>query len=142
MTIIVWTPQAMAADSLACRGDTKMFLRKMHRVGNEVIAAAGTSDYAEAMFSWYRSGARIEDFPKYQEKEDYSILVVGTARRVVHYDRTPYPVELRMPFAAFGSGREVALGALEMGADAYKAALVACKWAAGCGGAIDLEALV
>ncbi len=141
MTIIVWTPEAMAADTLACRGDTKLYLRKLHRVGNEVIAATGTSDYSEAMFAWYRNGARPEDFPKTQEKDDYSVLIVGTRHRVIHYDRTPYPVELRMPFAAFGCGREAALGALEMGADAHRAVQVACTWIVGCGGKIDVEIL-
>ena len=141
MTIIVWTPTAMAADRLAVRGDTKMYLRKMHRIGNKVIASCGTSDYSEAMFAWYRAGALPEQFPKTQEKDDYSILVVGNAEGVVHYDRAPYPVKLLQPFAAFGCGREAALGALEMGATAHQAVVVACKWISGCGGQIDVEAL-
>lgn len=141
MTIIVWTPVAMAADRLAGRGDTKLFLRKIHRCGNEVMAATGTSDFSEAMFEWYKRGARPEDFPKTQEKDDYSVLVVGTAEKIVHYDRTPYPVRLLQPFAAFGCGREAALGALEMGATAHQAVVAACKWIIGCGGQIDVEAL-
>ena len=45
MTIIVWAPEAMAADRLSTRGDTNYFLRKLWRVGNEVIGLAGGSDY-------------------------------------------------------------------------------------------------
>lgn len=143
MTIITWDGKSIAADRLVVRGDTRMYTKKLHRRRNFVIAAAGPSDYAAALEAWWLDGKKIDFYPTYQTKDDYAVLVVaGPDRFLECYDRTPYPLTFDMEFFAIGSGREAALGAFAMGADAEQAALVACNWIEGCGGGVDVERLV
>ena len=142
MTIVVWTPEAMAADRLSTRGDTNYYLRKLWRVGNEVIGLAGGSDYCVALLAWFQAGAKLEDWPRWQDKDDYAIALVARQGKCFLYDRTPHPIEILQDFCAIGSGREVALGALSQGASAVDAVASAIIWTNTCGGAIDREALV
>jgi hypothetical protein len=141
VTVIVWTPDVMATDSLALRGDTHYYVQKLWREGNAVIGLCGSSDYAMAWLAWYRAGRISADYPKCQDKDDYAIAVVAQEGYVYAYDRVPYPVRYEQPFAAWGCGREVALGALAMGASAVQAVEVAGKWCQGVGGPTQSERL-
>ena len=139
MTVVVWTPKGMAADSMMTRGDTIYFVKKLFRVGGKVVGLAGGSDYCTAWLAWYTAGADPEKYPTTQKEEDCAVTMVGDKDSCVLYDRTPYPVEVFQPYAAIGSGREVALGALSQGASAVAAAHSACQWVIGCGGCISTE---
>lgn len=139
MTVIAWKDGIMAADSVSSRGDTRYYVRKLHRVGNLVVGMSGNTDSCEALLDWFRKGRQIETFPKCQEKDTYACAVFALGGRVYTIDQTPYPSEMLAPFGAIGCGREVAIGAMAAGATATEAIAIASTWCDGCGGPILSE---
>lgn len=63
-------------------------------------------------------------------------MVVSRAG-VVYYERQPFSLTIEMPHHAIGIGRECAIGAMAMGASAYRAVEIASGLIDGCGGGID-----
>lgn len=55
----------------------------------------------------------------------------------MRYEREPHPFEIEEPFYAFGSGMDIAIGALAMGANAIKAVEIASRYSSHCGNGID-----
>jgi len=140
VTVIAWKSGIIAADRCASRGDTRFEVQKLYRSRGAIIAGTGGTDYVEALFEWWRSGADVATFPeKYQATADYAILVVAKDGNVCTYDRTPYPVWLRGPYGAAGSGREFAIGAMAAGASAEEAVMIAAKHCEGVGFGCDRE---
>ena len=69
---------------------------------------------------------------------DFTRLIVVDAEGVREYVDLPLAIFSRGTYEAFGSGAEVALGALFCGADATKAVEAACHHGEGCGMGIDV----
>lgn len=140
MTVIAWKNGIIAADRCSCRGDTRFEVQKLHRIHGAVVAGTGATDYVEAMLHWWRGGADPAAFPeKYQSTPDYAILVVAKDGHVCTYDRTPFPIWLRGPYGAMGSGREFAIGAMAAGATAEEAVMIAAKHGESIGFGCDAE---
>ena len=138
MTVIVWDGTSLAADRRSTRGGTVYLVRKVHRVGNLLIGLTGGTDFASELLAWIERGRRVEDWPANQKHDDYAVALMIDGGRTFTYDRSPYPVELFGPHIALGAGREVALGALWMGATAKQAVLAACDWCDSCGNGVDV----
>lgn len=140
MSIVAWDGKTLAADRQSTIVDTIFTIKKLWKLDNgEVIAVVGTQDAALTVKRWYESGAKKEDWPKCQEKEDWAKLIVISGGKCFYYDTLPEQIEVIDPFFAWGTGREVALGAMEMGADAVKAVEIASKYVSGCGRGCDFE---
>lgn len=137
MTVIAFDGKTLAADRRCCRGDTVYSVNKLFRVGKAVVGLAGGSDYALQWVEWFKNGEKVEDFPKIEDTENWLCALVVSEGRILFYDRTPYPLEVFDKFTAVGSGREVALGAMHMGAIAYDAVAAASRWISSCGNGID-----
>lgn len=93
------------------------------------------------MLQWYERGAKPEQFPDFQKKENefVGLLVITKDKRVLKYERSPYPMDFTEAGQfAMGSGRDFAYGAMEMGADAIKAVWVASRFDAYCGFGVDV----
>lgn len=140
MTVIAWKDGLMAADSVSTRGDTRYWVRKLHRIENVVVAMTGNTDHCEALLAWFRAGRPVEKFPESQKHDsNYACAVFAYQGRIFTIDQTPYPAEMLAPFGALGVGRDFAIGALAAGADAVTAVKIACEWGDGCGGPILSE---
>ncbi len=138
MTVITYRDGILAADKQGTRGDTIYTAIKIFKRDYGAIAICGDVDSAMSMIRWLDGGEIAGGFPVCQDTDRWAQLIVVRNGELFVYGRTPYPERLECDdFAAFGVGREAALGAMEMGAGAEKAVEVASKWVVGCGRGVD-----
>jgi hypothetical protein len=86
------------------------------------------------------AGADAAKFPPVPENaEDRASIIVASRFGVEEcYGDTPaFMPQRQKGIWAWGTGREVALGAMSMGADAKTAVKIACKWNIYCGMGVD-----
>lgn len=129
MTVIAYRDGVMAADSRV----TGNFITagiKLHRKNGKIIGFAGDLHQALVFIDWY--------FDNKQRKPDLSnendwVALVASPDGVEEWNHSLRPFKVMDSFYAIGSGAEVAIGAMEAGASAKKAAEIACKRADGCG---------
>lgn len=93
----------------------------------------------QIMANWYEAGADLEKYPICQrDKDDWSRLIVVKPRGlVVVYEQWPTGFHPEDKFLAFGSGRDYAMGAMAMGADARRAVEIASHFCTSCGMGVD-----
>lgn len=140
MTVIAWDGNTLAADRKATSGDYQFAVTKIKRLrSGELIATCDNTASGLVMIKWYENGADKDKFPESQKGDDWSLtLIVGTDRSLRIYEKFPEPIIIEEPFTAIGSGREYALAAMAMGADAKTAVEIACRFSPGCGLGVDI----
>lgn len=145
MTVIVWDGKHLAADKQATEGGLRHTTTKIKRIEKGkfkgyLMAGAGCTSQANHMMAWFELGAEPESFPKYQDTEDLSaqLLVIAPSREILRFDFNPIPCVFYDEVYAMGSGRDVAMGAMAMGADAKQAVEIASEICSGCGMGIDV----
>jgi hypothetical protein len=121
----------MAADSRAYAGDKLPIGRKtkIRRLddGTLVGVSSNKPGQSEAVADWYAAGARPEGAPKLDGDPSFRLLAVAPDGRAwLANDSFRLTGPLEAEFFAIGSGEEYAIGALLMGADAVRAAELAC----------------
>jgi hypothetical protein len=139
MTTIAWDRMSLVADSQLISGHNITEGIKIFRLKNREVAAIFANFTAALhLLEWYTDGADAHDWPAAQQRHstDYGGLVVAREGRLWQYECSPVPCELLEPYAAFGSGREYALGAMAMGADARLAVKIAARFDPATGGKI------
>lgn len=141
MTVIVWDGKIIAADSLAVNGSRKRRVKKWRELDNGTVLL-WTGDHEEGLVlcQWFENGCKPEDLPKHETREEYTILIVLlTSGHVVQYqiERIAEPIEAPH---AWGDGAPYAMAAMAMGADAARAAEVACDLSIYCGRPIQIFA--
>lgn len=149
MTCIAWDGATLAADKRACNGSlarttTKIFCGRIHGFG-ALLGMSGDSGYGMMLVNWAQQGMKIEQFPTAPAGQAATLLVIlrglpgGTSPYEVEtYDTGPYGLQIHDRTIAIGSGRDFALGAMEMGATAELAVRAACKFDVYCGNGIDV----
>lgn len=116
MTTIVWRNGVLASDSCITAGDVIVYeTSKLVRLKDGSIAGyAGCPHDAIAIIKWLNGKDVDVDFTK------TSFLVYTKKKKLLLYD-TEYPLEVKGPYLALGTGTSAALGALYMGATAIEA---------------------
>lgn len=142
MTTIAWDGKTLAVDRMGVASDVPKVVTKLKVLesanGREVLAVTGCITGSLIMMDWYKNGADPEKWPKIQETDDWCRMVVATRDGVFEYERHPVKIALEERFYAWGGGREVALGALAMGATAEQAVLIASKFDTNTGYGVDV----
>lgn len=138
MSVIAWTGREVSADERLCVGDVpiaakKLFILEMES-GRHVAGIVGGYNAGLELLRWFQEGGR-NDFPSIQRTEIAGRLILFGRRRAFEFSSSPEPTIFKPPFA-WGSGADVAIGAMEMKAQASVAVSTACKWNAWCGGRI------
>ena len=144
MTVLAWDSKILAADKMALQGDTQKRVTKIFKLasGGQVVGFTGDLDLGLVLLEWYQSGADRKAFPKQRdEKEAWGVLVVAGRDGCFFYERYGVAIPVEDHFMAWGAGREAAIGAMEMGANAIQAVAVASKWVSGCGHGCDWFAI-
>jgi len=142
MTVIAWDGKTLAADKQRSFSGTTGRTTKLFRIASgEVLAIAGNEAMGRLLVDWYVNGANPTEWPEAQKTEDWARLVVASKSGLKYFEKFPVAIELQEPFYAFGSGMDVALGALAMGATAERAVEVASQFIDSCGGGIDAMGL-
>jgi hypothetical protein len=93
-----------------------------------VLAISGCESAGRQLVLWFENGANPEQWPDIQNTDDWARLIVASKRKCVIYEKTPIPMKVLDKFSAWGSGRDFALGAMAMGADARRAVKAASRF--------------
>ena len=141
MTIIVWDGKTLAADKQTTMFGQKVKHCKIQKWKGNLFGCSGTGVLNEAMMEWFKDGANPELFPENIEigsDENCHMLVITPEAQILYYEECPYPMDFTQNGKlAIGCGAPYAYGAMSMGADAIRAAEVACENDANCGMGID-----
>ena len=143
MSVIAWDGKSLAADRQGTAGELRMVAPKLWRMtrhDGEIVIIGTTGDLSESIVvrDWYVSGADPARWPEFQRTDRWARLVVLSASAwLVTFEREPVAIPVLDPFAAWGSGRDFALGAMAHGASARQAVEIACRLSVFCGMGAD-----
>lgn len=132
----------MAADKQAGNQGTLSTVTKLIRldVDGDIhgLATCGDADWGLELIEWYKQtlGSNPATYPQ-NDKEFKARLIVGNKYRVLDYCNRGYPATVEDGYMAWGSGRDVALGALFLGASPCKAIQAAMFHLDCCGRGVD-----
>ena len=147
MTTIVYHDGILAADRLVTNNEVSVgHLRKILEVCDTEgellgwVAVSGLPsdgiDAARWLSTWPKTGSLSSKAPKrFQDGATSGIFLVKSGGVWILGGSEPFQVEAE--FHAFGSGFEIALGALAMGASAIRAVEIASVYDQGTGGGVD-----
>ncbi len=144
MTTIACNREEMAADSLTIIEDLRFGrnekVRRVYRgLGNpsHLVAGSGQSRHINRFLEWYGTF----DAPERPDLgEDFAGLAL-TPEGIFYYDGGCYGVPMDLDYWAIGSGAQIALGAMAMGASPKEAVVIACGFDVGSGGPVRSERL-
>ena len=138
MSVIVWDGKTLAADRQGTTGGMRTTSTKIKKLScGAIVAWSGAAENGLELAQWWEDGADPGKWPAYQSADDWTRLIVAQKGQAVVYEKRPVPQVVEDPFGAWGCGRDFAVGALAMGADARAAVKVACQFATGCGMGVD-----
>lgn len=138
MSTIAYDGKILASDRQATGGGTIYTAKKIFKEAKYILGFVGSLDQGMELREWYRNGAKLDNYPKFQEnKDEFTTLIVAKKDLVVYYQNQPYPIPVLDKFTAWGSGGDFAMAAMEMGADAKRAVEVACKFDAFSGQGVE-----
>lgn len=145
MTTTVTDGITIASDSQADSNGIRESgtFRKIIEKDGRLFAFSGPYGLLAPLVEWYIAGAKPADIPqtdKQNRDHSYTFWAFDNGHFLEFCYDLPYPVMVSPP-AAIGSGREVALGAVSMGATPEQAVWAAIQWDTGSGGAIQVVTL-
>jgi ATP-dependent protease HslVU (ClpYQ) peptidase subunit len=139
MTVIAWDGKTLAADKQSTSNGMRRTTRKIYRVTDGLLALTGAGGHAHALLDWFNGERDLDKWPRTREADDEGSVIHFTSQGVFVYGGNGCgrgePVE--DAFIAFGSGRDYAMAAMELGCDARRAVEVASKFDTSCGMGID-----
>jgi hypothetical protein len=138
MTVIVWDGSTLATDCAANDGVAQWHTDKAWYYGEGedklILSGAGPLQSIFAMREWFKKGALLNEFPSVQLSPQYChFLVVSLDIGLYRFEQGPIPINHYHNACAFGEGRDFAIGAMAMGADATQAVVVANRYSVHCG---------
>jgi len=136
MTVIAWDGKTLCTDQQANDGSMKWEAEKAWYITNKatgkicIVTGVGTLGYIIQLRDWFASGMEtaLDITPNMAEL----IVVDDEGLCVFSGEKTYSPVRLKAPMA-FGHGREYAMGAMAMGANASEAVVIANEYSLHCG---------
>lgn len=95
-----------------------------------IVATAGSDATSDVFVRWYIGKGEMPtaDRDLIDMDSDSFLCLILTPDGLFWADKSCLLVRVSMPFYAIGCGAPLAMGAMEMGASAKQAVLVACKW--------------
>ena len=136
MTIIAYKDGIVAADRLGVEAGLMVRAQKLFRLNDEVIAITGDLERATEMYKWYESGG-MGALPPAQNGS-WGNMIVFSKKRVKVYSNLGVPLFRTEKVMAFGSGRDIALGAMNSGSSAIDAVKLASKLLDSCGRGVQV----
>lgn len=139
MTVIAWDGQTLAADKRLSSDNLVLTVTKIRRVGNRLVGVAGDFVAALRMLeALEKPPKRGRAAPPADDEYEVQMLVIERNKPPMLYFPESPPVILEEPFAAIGSGRDLAVAAMHCGKSAVEAVEIACLYNSGCGNGIDV----
>lgn len=125
MTTVAYRDGWMVADSQISEGAMKYRAAKIERLADgRLVGMAGSWGGCIKLRDWVAAGCPDDDEPT--EINDATLLV-ASERGLCLFDSDLVPFPILDAFAAVGSGAQYAVGAMEAGATAEDAVLIACR---------------
>ena len=138
MSIIAWDGKQIAADRQVVAGEIVQRGFKIKKLKNgEIVGWTGNHAAGLLLVQWYENGADLDDWPEFQSSEDWSHIIICRSSGLYYTDSLPCWFKTKEKFTAFGSGRDVALGAMAAGASAKKAVEITNALCTSCGLGVD-----
>lgn len=136
MTIVVYRDRVLAADTLLSAGSTAWAFGKKIRKAKDgsLIGACGNISFVQEFLDWGEQENRCEFEPPKSNQINQGLLV-SWKQTLYYVGKNPVPI--KGPYFALGSGSDIALGALWMGASAQQAVNAAISHNVHCDGTID-----
>lgn len=133
MTIIAYDRKSISVDSRQTSGDfiCGKVQKWMQLPDGGMAFGCGQWGDIQAIFSALRNS----ETPEPSHYSEVCIVTVDSKGKVWEQDGTPFKERITRP-TAWGTGREVAQGALMAGADSNRAAQIACEFLTSCGGPV------
>jgi hypothetical protein len=140
MTTLAYRDGVLAMDRQACEGHIKYALVKYRKHGHRVFAVAGCLGIGLAAVDWLLAGAEVGKCPLLADAENDTDVIELSLESgecwTWEYPGVRIPVRDRI--AAWGSGAEVAIGAMAAGATPKEAVRIASAWTTGSGFGVDV----
>lgn len=137
MSVIAWDGRYFVADRMASSGELKGRATKLHKSADDkhCFGFVGALDSGLMLKQWWERGARQDEWPAFQSTDNWCRLIVLDVfkRRVFTYERHPVAIPCEDKFDAWGSGCELAIGAMAAGASALRAVQIASQHCNTCG---------
>lgn len=142
MTTVAWDGRTMSADTLATDSwGLKEEVRDKVKVGVDFLC--GMAGENGRLTKWFKTVAVMNldqvlnyGYPEYdRDSNDPAIILAGHNGRIYRHVAGGF-FKCSRPFHAVGSGRDFALGAMQMAADSRTAVLVAMAFDNGTGGEV------
>lgn len=136
MTTIAWDGESLAADKLADCGYA-MTTTKIRRTSDgRLLGASGDAGLARKMLDWLElGGGRPED---QKGKDDWvAVLEILPTGEIWRHERFG-KFKIEDSTVAIGSGRDLAMAAMECGKTAMEAVLIASKFDTATGRGVDV----
>lgn len=140
MTTIAYRDGVLAADRETCYGSVRghQATKIGQRADGAMIAGCGVATVAATFKRWFLEGEQ-GDRPSLgaNDADDAVMIIIRPNGDVEKYDRLGWQI-IEGPFFSFGSGFELALGAMAMGASAERAVQIAAEFGVGDPNRIDV----
>lgn len=140
MSVVAWDGSTVAADRQMTNGNRVGIARKIWRLDDgTVIAGTGGLAQTIVLLRWYIAGHDAAGWPERQQlADDWSRLIVFPPDgEPFMYEQECCQIPVQAAFEAWGSGGELAVGAMSFGATARQAVEIACRFDATCGNGCD-----
>lgn len=136
MTVVAYRDGVLAADSLStCYGSRASAVLKIERVGTWLIGGAGMLGVLVPLRRWVEAGAKLDDPIDFGKIEDSVGMLIDASGELFYASPGDgWLVHNSAEFKAIGSGSDVALGAMYVGASAIEAVSAAKAIETSCGG--------
>lgn len=143
MSVIAYDGLRIAADRRGVGGDICRTMCKLFPTGEYILGIVGTEESGLLLVDWFTNGCHLGEWPeKAQDDEDNrALLIVASRQGVSFYCQFPRLTPIHDPFWAWGCGRDLAIGAMAMGADAVRAVEITSKFNIYCGHGVDVYTL-
>lgn len=140
MTTVAWDGKRLAADRkiTTCGGIHDCNMTKIvKRKDGSLCGVGGSTALAFAFQKWFLKGGKGK-LPLLKDGDaDINAIVISPQGKLTVYDPSGY-FEADAPFYAIGTGYELALGAMAMGAEADTAVRVASQFDSKTGNIVDV----
>ena len=139
MSVIAWDGKTLAADRQASFGGRVTTSVKIFKHEDKLIGLIGPHESSCRLYNWILNGMNPVSFPRELESDGAIpiVYVIPRTGHAVKFEDCAYPIVVKDEFWAAGSGGDLALGAMAMGATAEEAVEVASKYNIYCGCGVD-----
>ncbi|HWU70789.1 MAG TPA: hypothetical protein VN017_05495 [Pseudoxanthomonas sp.] len=135
MTTVAWDGKSLAADTQSTTGTISGRAVKIARNANGfLVAGSGSLAVVRHWINWVLAGLPAEGQPEVIDES--TVLIIDPRGRARLFTDIPVSQPLPRRKWAIGSGSDVALGAMAMGADARTAVKVASQFDVYTGGRV------